>query len=72
MVQRVDLYFRDVHDFRKGLDYVRYAEVKELEAVWQAGSRLVRDANVPMAAYAAVTEKIKVSSSFFQQMETVL
>ena len=32
------------------------------EAVWQAESRLVRDAIVPMAAFAAVTERIKVGS----------
>jgi 5,10-methylenetetrahydromethanopterin reductase len=30
--------------------------------VWQAESRLVREATVPMAAYAAVTERIKVGS----------
>ena len=32
------------------------------EAVWQAESRLVREATVPMAAFAAVTERIKVGS----------
>jgi 5,10-methylenetetrahydromethanopterin reductase len=47
---------------RDGLDYVRYAEEKGFEAVWQAESRLVRDAIVPMAAYAAVSEKIKIGS----------
>jgi 5,10-methylenetetrahydromethanopterin reductase len=30
--------------------------------VWQAESRLVRDAIVPMAAYAAVTERLKIGS----------
>jgi 5,10-methylenetetrahydromethanopterin reductase len=59
---RVALYLQDAHDLRDGLDYVRYAEKKGFEAVWQAESRLVRDAIVPMAAYAAVTEKIKVGS----------
>jgi len=44
------------------LDYARYAEAHGFEAVWQAESRLVRDAIVPMAAYAAVTERIKVGS----------
>jgi 5,10-methylenetetrahydromethanopterin reductase len=61
-MQRVALYLQDSHDLRDGLDYVRYAEEKGFEAVWQAESRLVRDAVVPMAAYAAVTEKIKVGS----------
>jgi 5,10-methylenetetrahydromethanopterin reductase len=40
----------------------QYAEKHGFEAVWQAESRLVRDAIVPMAAYAAVTERIKVGS----------
>jgi 5,10-methylenetetrahydromethanopterin reductase len=44
------------------LDYVRYAERRGFEAVWQAESRLVRDAIVPMAAYAAVTNTLKVGS----------
>ena len=62
MAERMALYLQDAHDLRDGLDYVRYAEEKGFEAVWQAESRLVRDAIVPMAAYAAVTEKIKVGS----------
>lgn len=62
MMNRVALYLQDAHDLRDGLDYVRYAEEKGFEAVWQAESRLVRDAIVPMAAYAAVTEKLKVGS----------
>jgi 5,10-methylenetetrahydromethanopterin reductase len=61
-VERVALYLQDSHNLRDGLDYVRYAEERGFEAVWQAESRLVRDAIVPMAAYAAVTEKIKVGS----------
>lgn len=62
MMQRVALYLQDSHDLRDGLDYVRYAEEKGFEAVWQAESRLVRDAIVPMAAYAAVTERIQIGS----------
>ena len=62
MTERVALYLQDSHDLRDGLDYVRYAEERGFEAVWQAESRLVRDAIVPMAAYAAVTEKIKIGS----------
>src|SRR4030043_1142199 len=62
MADRVALYLQDSHVLRQGLDYVRYAEAHAFEAVWQAESRLVRDAIVPMAAYAAVTEKIKVGS----------
>lgn len=62
MAERVALYLQDAHDLREGLDYVRYAEERGFEAVWQAESRLVRDAIVPMAAYAAVTQRIKVGS----------
>ena len=60
MIKRVALYLQDSHDLRDGLEYVRYAEKRGFEAVWQAESRLVRDAIVPMAAYAAVTEEIKI------------
>lgn len=62
MKDRVALYLQDAHDLRDGLDYVKYAEQKGFEAVWQAESRLVRDAIVPMAAYAAVTERLKIGS----------
>src|SRR5215211_8218985 len=60
--QRVALYLQDSHDLRDGLKYVQYAESRGFEAVWQAESRLVRDAIVPMAAYAAMTDRIKVGS----------
>ncbi|MGD0709303.1 MAG: LLM class flavin-dependent oxidoreductase [Anaerolineaceae bacterium] len=62
MSERVALYLQDAHQLRDGLDYARYAEQHGFEAIWQAESRLVRDAIVPMAAYAAVTEKIKIAS----------
>lgn len=62
MKERVALYLQDSHDLRDGLNIVKYAEAQGFEAVWQAESRLVRDAIVPMAAYAAVTDKIKVGS----------
>jgi 5,10-methylenetetrahydromethanopterin reductase len=61
-MERIALYLQDSHELRDGLDYARYAEEKGFEAVWQAESRLVRDAIVPMAAYAAVTASIKVGS----------
>ena len=61
-MQKTALYLQDSHDLRDGLDYARYAESKGFDAIWQAESRLVRDAIVPMAAYAAVTEKIRIGS----------
>ncbi|MCX7838473.1 MAG: LLM class flavin-dependent oxidoreductase, partial [Anaerolineae bacterium] len=61
-MERVALYLQDKHEIREGMEYVKYAEARGFEAVWQAESRLVRDAIVPMAAFAAVTSKIKVGS----------
>ena len=59
---RVALYLQDAHELREGMKIVQYAEQHGFEAVWQAESRLVRDAIVPMAAFAAVTEQIKIGS----------
>ena len=60
--QRVGLYLQDAHSLQDGIKYVRYAESKGFEAVWQAESRLVRDAIVPMAAFAATTDRIKIGA----------
>jgi 5,10-methylenetetrahydromethanopterin reductase len=62
MTYPVALYLQDAHDIRQGIELVRYAEAKGFDAVWQADSRLVRDAVVPMAAFAASTERIKIGS----------
>lgn len=61
-LKRVALYLQDRHTLQDGIKYAQYAESKGFEAVWQAESRLVRDAIVPMAAFAASTSKIKVGS----------
>jgi 5,10-methylenetetrahydromethanopterin reductase len=42
--------------------YARAAEAAGFEAVWQAESRLVREATVPLAAFGAVTERIALGS----------
>ncbi len=60
--QRVALYLQDAHSLQDGIKIAQYAESKGFEAVWQAESRLVRDAIVPMAAFAATTSKLKVGS----------
>lgn len=62
MAERVALYLQDAHPIRDGMQYAQYAEQRGFEAVWQAESRLVRDAIVPMAAFAAVTDRIKIGS----------
>jgi 5,10-methylenetetrahydromethanopterin reductase len=59
---RVALYLQDAHELREGMKLAQYAEQHGFEAVWQAESRLVRDAIVPMAAFAAVTERINIGS----------
>ncbi|MEM8620150.1 MAG: LLM class flavin-dependent oxidoreductase [Actinomycetota bacterium] len=58
----VALYLQDAHSIRDGIDLVRYAEERGFDAVWQADSRLVRDAVVPMAAFAATTDSIRIGS----------
>ncbi|MBI5829925.1 MAG: LLM class flavin-dependent oxidoreductase [Chloroflexi bacterium] len=62
MPNRVALYLQDAHDLRDGIKYAQYAESKGFTEVWQAESRLVRDAIVPMAAFAATTSKVKIGS----------
>lgn len=59
---RVALYLQDAHELSEGIELVKYAEERGFEAVWQAESRLVRDAIVPMAAFAAHTSSLKVGS----------
>jgi 5,10-methylenetetrahydromethanopterin reductase len=60
--QPVAIYLQDAHTIREGMDFARYAESKGFDAVWQAESRLVRESTVPMAAFASVTDRIKVGS----------
>ncbi len=59
---RVALYLQDKHPIRDGIRYAQYAEERGFEAVWQAESRLVREATVPMAAYAAHTQRVRIGS----------
>lgn len=59
---RVGLYLQDKHPIREAMRYARLAEECGFEAVWQAESRLVREATIPLAAFAATTERIKVGS----------
>jgi 5,10-methylenetetrahydromethanopterin reductase len=61
-MKRVALYLQDKHRVREEMELVRYAEQKGFEAIWHAESRLARDALTPLAAMAAVTEKIKLGT----------
>ena len=58
----VALYLQDAHSMADSIEFVQYAEQRGFDAVWQADSRLVREATVPMAAFAATTDTIKVGS----------
>jgi 5,10-methylenetetrahydromethanopterin reductase len=58
----VAMYLQDAHSIREGMELAQYAEAKGFAAVWQAESRLVREATVPMASFLAVTERITVGS----------
>lgn len=59
---RLAVYLQDAHPIREGIEIVKYAEQRGFEAVWQAESRLVREATVPMAAFLTSTERIKAGS----------
>ena len=58
----VALYLQDAHSVRQGMAFARHAEEAGFDAVWQAESRLVREATIPLAAFGAVTERIRLGS----------
>ncbi len=58
----IALYLQNARTIREAMELVQYAEDRGYDAVWQAESRLAREATVPMAAFAAVTERIKVGA----------
>jgi 5,10-methylenetetrahydromethanopterin reductase len=58
----VAIYLQDAHPLREAIGWAQAAERAGFSAVWQAESRLVRDAIVPMAAFGASTERVKIGS----------
>jgi 5,10-methylenetetrahydromethanopterin reductase len=62
MTEQVAIYLQDAHPIRDGIGYAQACEAAGFAAVWQAESRLVREATVPMAAFLTSTERIKVGS----------
>jgi 5,10-methylenetetrahydromethanopterin reductase len=58
----VAMYLQDAHPIRDAIRFTQYAEERGFHSVWQAESRLVREATVPMSAFLASTERIKVGS----------
>jgi len=61
-MKRVALYLQDKHPIREEMKLSQYAEKRGFEAIWHAESRLARDALTPLAAIAAVTERIKLGT----------
>ena len=59
---RLALYLQDAHPMADAIAHTQYAEERGFEAVWQADSRLVREAGVAMAAFGATTQEIKIGS----------
>ncbi|AUX10135.1 5,10-methylenetetrahydromethanopterin reductase [Halalkaliarchaeum desulfuricum] len=59
---RVGIYLQDKRPLEENLELVQYAEQQGFDEVWQAESRLARDAITPMGAYAAVTDDIKIGA----------
>ena len=55
----VALYLQDAHPIADAIGYVQRAEALGYAAVWQADSRLVREATVPMAAFAATVTAVQ-------------
>lgn len=62
MADRVALYLQDDFTLQESIAFVKYAEARGFEAVWQAESRFARDSVVTVAAYAAVTNRIKIGT----------
>ena len=56
---RVGLYLQDKRPLERNVEIAKYAEEQGFDEIWQAESRLARDAISPLGAYAAVTDEIK-------------
>lgn len=62
MAQRMALYLQDKHDIGYELEMAAYAEAKGFSEIWQADTRLARDAVVLMSALLARTSRIRIGS----------
>lgn len=56
------LYLQDKHPIRQGVEFAQLAEKSGFEQIWQAESRLAREATIPLAAIAQVTKKIQLGT----------
>jgi 5,10-methylenetetrahydromethanopterin reductase len=60
--QPLALYLQDKHSIRAEFDFVRYAEARGFDAIWQADTRLARDCISMMGALAAITTRMTIGS----------
>jgi 5,10-methylenetetrahydromethanopterin reductase len=58
----VGLYLQDDLPMNAAIKHVQYAEARGYHAIWQAETRLVRDSLAPLAAFAAVTSRIRLGT----------
>jgi len=56
------IYLQDKHPIREGVKFAQLAEKLGFDQIWQAESRLAREATIPLAAIAQVTEKISLGT----------
>ena len=73
-VTRPAIYLQDAHAISEGISFSKYAEERNFDAVWQADSRLVREASVPMAVLRHVLKKSRLVpelSMFGQEIQLV-
>ncbi len=62
-LERVDLFFLHNMIVADGqIDLVQHAEQQGFESAWVCETRLVRDAVTPLAAFATVTQRIKLAT----------
>lgn len=59
---RIGLYFTHSLPLKDEIRYARLAEEKGFDCVWQGQSRYDRDSVVPLAAYGAVTHRIRLGT----------
>lgn len=62
MADQIGLFLQDDFSLKESIDFVKYAEARGFDSVWQAETRFVRDSAIPVAAYAAVTSRIRVGT----------
>ena len=62
MPQRMALYMQDKHPIQYEIEMVKYAEEKGFSEIWQADTRLARDAVVMMSAFLAETKRMRFGS----------